>query len=118
MSYKTRRTRSRPKQTLSPVQERRLLRILVFLLLLAILWISFAPGSGLFTYLAKRSELKELRQQTARIERQNVHLQEEIDRLHNDKEYLEKIARKEYGLLRKNEQVFDFSRQEPEKESE
>lgn len=118
MSFKKKRSRNRPKQKLSPVQERRLIRIVLGLLLLAILWISFAPGAGLLTYMTKRSDLKKLQQQTVRIEQENVHLQKEIDRLHNDTEYLERIARKEYGLLKKNEQVFDFSSKEAGNEKE
>ena len=43
------------------------------------------------------------------LEKENHDLRAEIDGLLNDPEYLEEIARKEYGLLRKNERVFDFS---------
>lgn len=64
--------------------------------------------------MAKRSELKKLELQTAQIEEENSKLQKDIDRLHNDPEYLERIAREEHGLLKKNERVFDFSRKKVE----
>lgn len=101
----------RPKQQkrISPAQESRFFRILAILLGLALLWVLFAPGSGLFTYWSKRGEVKKLQRDISQLETENIHLQKEIDRLHNDPQYLEEIARKEYGLLKKNERVYDFS---------
>ncbi|MFW2367510.1 MAG: FtsB family cell division protein [Desulforhopalus sp.] len=93
-----------------------MLKIISGLLVLALLWILFAPGSGVVAYLSKRSELKELERQTALIEQKNSELQKDIDKLHNDPEYLERIARKEHGLLKKNERVFDFSRKSAEQD--
>jgi cell division protein FtsB len=54
--------------------------------------------------------LKKVQQETAQIEQHINELQNEIDRLNNDPSYLEDIARKEYGLLKKNEKVYDFSK--------
>ncbi|MGB3209684.1 MAG: septum formation initiator family protein [Desulforhopalus sp.] len=104
-----------PKKKLTPVQEGRVVKIVCVLMFVALLWIFLAPGSGIFTLLQKRSELKKLQQDTAQIEQQIDELQNEIDRLHNDPEYLEEIARKDFGLLKKNERVFDFSKAKPEK---
>ena len=66
--------------------------------------------------MSKRSELKTLRQETIQLEQENTRLQAEIDLLQNDSEYLEDIARKDYGLLKKNEQVYDFSRTKPKEQ--
>jgi len=60
--------------------------------------------------MGRRAELKQLQQKTVELEKENSALQEEINRLQNDSEYLEEVARREYGLLRKNERVFDFSK--------
>ena len=103
------------KQKLSPVQEGRVMKIVVALLVIAVLWIFFAPGAGIVTLLSKRSELTKLEQDKVRIEQHIQTLQEDIDRLNNDLSYLEEIARKEYGLLKKNEKVYDFSTEKPEK---
>ena len=108
--------RPRPKQKVSRIQEGRVMKIVIGLVILALLWIFFAPGSGVVNLLGKRSELKKLQQETAKIEQQIGVLQKDIDRLHNDPEYLEDIARKEFGLLKKNEKVYDFSKQQPEKD--
>jgi cell division protein FtsB len=86
------------------------IKIVAGLVIIALLWIIFSPGSGIVTLMSKRSELKKLQEDTARIEQEIKELQKEIDLLHNDPHYLEDIARKDYGLLKKNERVFDFSK--------
>ena len=42
------------------------------------------------------------------IEEKNGALQKDIERIQNDPDYLEKVARDKYGLLRENEMVFEF----------
>ena len=116
MSFMKKKPRARSKQKVSRLQEGRVMKIVIALVLLALLWIFFAPGSGVVTLVSKRSELKKLQQETAKIEQQIGILQNDIDRLHNDPKYLEDIARKEFGLLKKNEKVYDFSKQQPENE--
>jgi cell division protein FtsB len=100
----------RPKLKLADVQESRVIKIVAGLVIMALLWIIFSPGSGIVTLMSKRSELKKLQQDTARIEQQIKVLQKEIDLLHNDSRYLEDVARKNFGLLKKNERIFDFSK--------
>jgi len=103
------------KKRISPRQEGLLLKIVLALLLVAVLWIIFSPGAGLVTLQGHRSDLGQLERKNTELEQENRDLQIEIDRLQNDPEYLEEVARKEYGLLRKNEKVFDFSGNNPEK---
>jgi peptidoglycan hydrolase CwlO-like protein len=81
--------KSRPKQKISEQQERRVVKIVLALLVIAVLWIIFAPGSGVVTLMSKQSELKRLQQETKQIEQQIDRLQGDIDRLHNDPVYLE-----------------------------
>jgi cell division protein FtsB len=108
-----RKKRPRPKKKLSPIQENRLVKIIFVILVLVLLWVLFSPGSGIVTLISKRSELKKLQQENMQLEQENTRLQTKIDRLQNDTVYLEEIARKDYGLLKKNEQVYDFSRSKP-----
>lgn len=118
MSFINKKPNQRPSQTsgqipklkLTDVQESRVIKIVACLVIMALLWLVFAPGSGIVTLMSKRSELKKLQEDTARIEQQIKGLQKEIDLLHNDSRYLEEIARKDFGLLKKNERVFDFSK--------
>jgi cell division protein FtsB len=106
----------RSKKQHSPGHEGRVMKIVIALALIAVLWVVFAPGSGIVTLVKKRSELNRLQKEKAQLEEQIGALQEDIDRLQNDPAYLEDIARRKYGLLKKNEKVYDFSTSKPEKE--
>jgi len=98
------------KKRISPQQEGLLVKIILLLLLAAVMWILFSPGAGLVSLIGHRSDIKQLEQEISELEKENSSLQAEIDRLQNDPEYLEEVARKEYGLLKKNERVYDFSK--------
>jgi len=97
--------------SLSPLQERLFVRIMAVLLVAALAWIILAPRSGILVYLQQRSELRELREKTVFLEQSNEKLKEEVDRLRDDPAYLEEVARREHGLLKKNEYIYDFSQQ-------
>lgn len=85
------------------------------MVVVAVLWVLFAPGSGVLALYKKRQELLNLQAKTAQLEQENAKLQKDIDRLQNDPRYLEEVARRDYGLLRTNERVYDFS---PKKKEE
>lgn len=86
------------------------------LVVVALIWVLLAPGSGVLSLWKKREELQRLEKQTVQLEEENEILRKDIDRLQNDPEYLEEIARKQYGLLKKNEQVFEFAPNKSAKE--
>ena len=75
---------------------------------LLILWIVFAPGRGALDMYRTQNELKRIQAENLRLKNENMELQEEIDRLQNDPSYLEEKARKEYGMLKKNEVLYLF----------
>lgn len=93
------------------MQRRRLLRISCAVILIALLWLVFAPGRGLFSLSRQRSELAELEAKKEILLQENAKMSRDIDRLQNDKVYLEQVAREEYGMLKKNEIVFDFGKE-------
>jgi cell division protein FtsB len=99
------------KLNLSPSQTRLFLRIAVFLLVTLIAWFIFAPRYGVLASLQKSSRLRELEAKTNHLEESNRALAKEIERLKNDPAYLEEVARREHGLLKKNEYIYDFSEQ-------
>lgn len=111
------KNKPRPKQKLSRIQEKRVMKIVWALVVVALLWIFFYPGSGLVTLFRKQAELAKLQRETSEVEKQTSLLQKKIDRVKNNPAYLEKVARKDFGLLKKNEKVFDFSKEQP-KENE
>ncbi|MBT8333792.1 MAG: septum formation initiator family protein, partial [Deltaproteobacteria bacterium] len=79
------------------------------LVVVSMIWLLFAPGTGVYSLLKVRNKTNRLEQETKELIQANKDLQAEIERLKNDPAYLEQIAREKYGMLKKNERVFDFS---------
>lgn len=98
-----------PSRPLTSYEKRRLRQIIVVVIVLVLLWVMFAPGGGYLQYRRLQKEIDTLARENMALEKQNGRLRQEINRLQQDEAYLEELARKKYGLLRKNEEVFDFS---------
>lgn len=103
------------KKSLSPLEQRRLVRITLLLLICAVLWLLFAPKMGIVSLYKQKSRLQTLETQRITLEKENAVLRLEIDRIQNDIEYFEYLARKKHGLVRENEIIFDFSKNNPKK---
>ena len=76
---------------------------------LLVLWILFAPGRGLLSYLQLRREVATLSEENSHLLSKMVAMNAEMERLKSDNAYLEQVARKN-GMLKKDEMVFDFSK--------
>ena len=113
--YSEKQVRRKPKKKLTPLQENRLLKIILVLVTAAFIWVLFAPNTGIYSLLKMRNKTASLQIETEQLVESNKRLREEIDRIKNDPVFLEQIAREKYGLIKKNEQVFDFSK--PTKDS-
>lgn len=107
--------KQKPKTPLSPLQRKRLLRISLGLLVLVLLWGAFAPGSGLYHLRQQKKYLAALTAKQADLIQQNKDIARDIKRLQSDREYLERVAREEHGMLKDNEMVFDFTKKKKEK---
>ncbi|AVD70822.1 FtsB family cell division protein [Desulfobulbus oralis] len=83
-----------------------------FMGILFLAWLLFAPGGGLVSYLKAKRELAGIRQQSTELEKSNALLRQEIGRLKTDEAYLEDVARRQHGLLKKNERVYEFRKKE------
>ena len=55
-----------------------------------------------------RTDRSETRAENEALQKQNQKLSVEIKRLQQDEKYIEETARKKYGLLKKNEMVYEF----------
>lgn len=73
-----------------------------------LLWILFAPGRGYFHYRKLQREITALTKENNQLEAKNAELTKDIKRLQSDDTYLEEVARKKHGLLKKNETVYEF----------
>jgi cell division protein FtsB/cell division protein DivIC len=87
-------------------KKRLLLLILISLLILGIL--SFLGEKGIFNLLRLRKEVVRIREKNLQLEEENQKLKEEVKRLHNDKRYIEEIARKELGMVKEGEIIYRF----------
>ena len=94
--------------TLNKLKKYKLVLLLSFICLITTLyWIFYSPyGANNFSEI--NNEIEILSSDINSLESQNKQLKDEINKLKRDNEYIEDIARKEYGLLKKNEIVFQF----------
>jgi cell division protein FtsB len=106
----------KPKRTLSTLQQKRLLRISLVIAFVVALWIIFAPGRGIFQLHQKKTNLARLEVEKELMIQENKDISQAIERLQNDEEYLEQVAREEHGMLKKNEMVFDFGKEKKTKD--
>lgn len=89
-------------------RERRQLTLIVFLVVcLTLSWIIFSPD-GARRYYKLSQEVKIVKQENQRLQEENKNIRKELDRLKNDPAYREEVARKKFGLIKKNEIIFDL----------
>lgn len=86
-------------------QNRKILLAAGITALLATLWLTFSPW-GVLSYFRLERQLAETESRNLELAENNSRMQREIERLKNDSTYLEKVARDQHGLLRKNEVVY------------
>jgi cell division protein FtsB len=82
--------------------------------LLVLLWLILSPW-GVVSFVRLRHDLAEMRAGNRELAETNRALEKEIDRLKNDRAYLEKVAREQYGLLKKNEVIYQYPPKKPAK---
>ena len=94
----------------SRAERRQLLYIGVFLVVLVLLWVLIAPQKSALHLVQAQKKLEVIQAENKRLEEENEVLRKKIDRLKHDPTYLEEKARKEYGLLKKNEMLYKFEK--------
>lgn len=83
----------------------KILLILVVLGLFSMLFLIVEGENGLKDLSVLRNQRDRILEKKARIEQENIRLYREIDRLKNDPAYIESVARKELGMIGKNEVI-------------
>ena len=84
--------------------------VLAAVIVFSLLFILFAPGRGFFPYRNLKKEVQALDRDNKILHQRNIELAQEIELLKNDKDYLEQLAREKYGLLKKNEEVYNLGK--------
>ena len=87
-------------------KRRLLIVILVFLLILGL--VSFFGEKGILHLLRLEKELVRIKESNKKMEEENEKLKEEVRRLKTDKRYIEEIARKELGMVKEGEIIYQF----------
>lgn len=87
--------------------KRRIL-IPILLLLSVMIFFTFFGDKGLFQVYRLRSELKEIEKVNMELRGENERFRVEIDNLRTNKKYIEELARRELGLVKKGEIVYQF----------
>jgi cell division protein FtsB len=83
--------------------------ITILFLGLIITWLAFGERGLIHLYRMDKERQAYLKK-IQKLENDNRKLMEQIKRLQNDKEYIESIARKELGLIKDNEIIFRFKK--------
>ncbi|UCD70735.1 MAG: septum formation initiator family protein [Syntrophobacterales bacterium] len=85
-------------------------RILIplFLFVSVMIFFIFFGDRGLLQVYRLRRELKEIEKVNMELRQENERLRAEIGNLRTNKKYIEELARRELGLVKKGEIVFQF----------
>ena len=94
------------------VMQRRFL-IIPILAVSFILYFTVFGDRGLLRIYHLSREKQEVQRRLETIKGENMKLVREVDALKNDKRYLESIARRDFGMVRKNEVIYQFPQSTP-----
>ena len=82
-------------------------KIALLLLFIALLFLAFGGSEdGLPELWRQRQELAEAESHVAQLQVENDSLRQVLWRLENDLDYVEKVAREEYGMVKEGEKVY------------
>jgi len=83
-----------------------------------ILFFTIFGERGLLQIYHLNKEKQEVQLRMEAIKGDNLKLVREVDALKNDRRYLESIARKDFGMIRKNEIIYQFPQKTEQKSIE
>lgn len=93
----------------------------LFLLLLCLLLIlgffTFFGEKGILHLLRLKQELTKIKEMNLKMGEENQRLKEEVRRLQYEKRYIEEIARKELGMVKEGEIIYQFDLPSSNKEN-
>lgn len=77
-----------------------------------ILYFTVFGERGLLRIYHLNKEKQQVQLRLEAIRNENMKLVREVDALKNDRRYLESIARRDFGMVRKNEVIYQFPQQQ------
>ena len=91
--------------------------LLILFLFLALGLLTFFGDKGILHLFRFQKEMVRIKEANRTIEEENRKLKEEVRRLQNEKRYIEEIARKELGMMKEGEILYQFDPPKSDKES-
>jgi len=82
--------------------------ILVLFLFFIFGFFTFFGDNGIMHLLRLQKEWGRIKEANVKIEEENRKLREEVKRLQYEKRYIEEIARKELGMVKEGEVIYQF----------
>lgn len=79
-------------------------------IILFVLFFTVFGERGLLRIYHLREEHSRMLKQVEELKAENEHLRRDVEALKSDRRYLESLARKDFGLVRKNEVIYQFQR--------
>ena len=88
--------------------------ITLWLLVIILVMLGYAVfgNRGVIRIVKAERQKQELQAQLTALQQEQQELREEIDRLKNDKDYWEQLARKKLGMVREGELIYHLSPKE------
>jgi cell division protein FtsB len=100
----------------SEMKRRRILLFTIFLFLI-LGFLTFFGDKGILHLLRLKKELVRIKERNTEMEEETRNLREEVKRLQHEKRYIEEIARKELGMVKEGEIIYQFDLPEDRKEN-
>jgi len=76
------------------------------ILMLALIFSLFFADGGVLGYIKTKMDVKKVNTEIQKLEKENIVLMRELERLQKDDKYLEDVVRTKYGLLREGERLY------------
>ena len=92
----------------TPEHSPRRFPLLALIILLVLIGLALFGDKGVLRALQSGRQKAELTAEVARLEQENTALKREIEALRNDRRTIESIARKELGMVKEDELVYQF----------
>jgi cell division protein FtsB len=78
--------------------------------------VTFFGENGILHLLRLKKEMGRIKEANLQLEKENEELKEEVRKLKLEKKYIEEIARKELGMVKEGEIIYQFESPKQEKE--
>jgi cell division protein FtsL len=100
-------------QVMQQIARKKRLRQLVLFVILVVIIVIFVTGPrGTYQLYKFTTQKKELKKEIINLESEKSDLEQVKNKIENDPEYIEKVAREKYKMKKKDEKVYEIMEEE------